>query len=170
MNEARIAEIERQLAELPAGYLVYKNIKGKAQPYLQRMENGRTVSKYIKIAEREEILRKMALKKTLQEELKKLRTVNASTAFAAGSTEVEEDPFRTHVIRGDELLKLTSSVREYQKRDCFSRLHKFVYGKYPGKVCLLYGLRRTGKTTLLFQMLNDLSPEERSRVSLCVSG
>ena len=123
MNEARIAEIERQLAELPAGYLVYKNIKGKAQPYLQRMENGRTVSKYIKIAEREEILRKMVLKKTLQEELKKLRTVNASTAFAAGSTEVEEDPFRTHVIRGDELLKMTSSVREYQKRDCFSRLH-----------------------------------------------
>ena len=140
MNEARIAEIERQLAELPAGYLVYKNIKGKAQPYLQRMENGRTVSKYIKIAEREEILRKMALKKALQEELKKL-----------------------HVIRGDELLKMTSSVREYQKRDCFSRLHKFVYGKYPGKVCLLYGLRRTGKTTLLFQMLNDLSPEERSK-------
>ena len=163
MNEARIAEIERQLAELPAGYLVYKNIKGKAQPYLQRMENGRTVSKYIKIAEREEILRKMALKKTLQEELKKLRTVNASMAFAAGSADVEEDPFRTHVIRGDELLKMTSSVREYQKRDCFSRLHKFVYGKYPGKVCLLYGLRRTGKTTLLFQMLNDLSPEERSK-------
>ena len=72
-NETRIAEIERQLTELPAGYLVYKKIKGKEQPYLQWMENGRTVSKYIKISEREEVLRKIALKKSLQEELKILR-------------------------------------------------------------------------------------------------
>ena len=118
MNEARIAEIERQLAEMPAGYLVYKKIKGKAQPYLQWTENGRTVSKYIKIAEREEVLRTMALKKTLQEELKKLRSGNPSMAAASMSEETMAEPFCTHVLRGNELLMLTSSVKEYRKRDC----------------------------------------------------
>ena len=163
MNEARIAEIERQLAEMPAGYLVYKKIKGKAQPYLQWTENGRTVSKYIKIAEREEVLRTMALKKTLQEELKKLRSGNPSMTAASMSEETMAEPFRTHVLRGNELLMLTSSVKEYRKRDCYSALNKFVHGNYLGKVCLLYGLRRTGKTTLLFQIANDLSSEELSR-------
>ena len=163
MNEERIAEIERQLAEMPAGYLVYKKIKGKDQPYLQWMENGRTVSKYIKIAEREEMLRKMALKKTLQEELKKLRSGNPSMAAASMPKETVAEPFRTHVLRGNELLMLTSSVKEYRKRDCYSMLNKFVHGNYPGKVCLLYGLRRTGKTTLLFQIANNLSSEDLSR-------
>ena len=79
MDETRIAEIERQLAELPVGYLVYKKIKGKSQPYLQWTENGHTVSKYIKIAEREEMLRKITLRKTLQAELKKQKAVNQET-------------------------------------------------------------------------------------------
>ncbi len=161
MNEARIAEIERQLAELPVGYLVYKKIKGKEQPYLQWTENGRTVSKYIKVAEREEMLRKITMKKTLQEELKKLRSGHSPAAAAGVSAEMETEPFRTHVLRGDELLMLTSSVKDYRKRECFSLLHKFARGNYPGKVCLLYGLRRTGKTTLLFQLVNELSSEER---------
>ena len=163
MDETRIAEIERQLAELPAGYLVYKNIKGKAQPYLQWTENGHTVSKYVRIAEREEVFRKISLKRDLQEELKKLRAMNLSMSAADMSAQTGADPFRTRVTRGDELLMLTSSIRDYQKRDCFSLLRKYVYGSFPGKVCLLYGLRRTGKTTLLFQMINDLSPEELSR-------
>ncbi len=163
MNEPRIAEIERQLEELPVGYLVYKKIKGKSQPYLQWTENGHTVSKYIKIAEREEIFRKITLRKTLQAELKKLKAVNPSTPSLGVSTEPETDYFHTHVLRGEELLMMTSSVKGYHKRDCFSLLHKYVRGNYPGKVCLLYGLRRTGKTTLLFQMVNELSYEELSQ-------
>ena len=36
----RIAEIERQLMDLPKGRVFYKTIKGKEQPYLQWSENG----------------------------------------------------------------------------------------------------------------------------------
>ena len=113
--------------------------------------------------EKEEVFRKISLKKSLQEELKKLRAMNLSTAAAGETTQTEAVSFRTHVLRGNELLMLTSSVKEYRKRDCYSMLNKFVHGNYPGKVCLLYGLRRTGKTTLLFQTANDLSSEELSR-------
>lgn len=64
--------------------------------------------------------------------------------------------FHTNVVTGTGLQALANSVAKYGKRDCFSTLQKFVAGSYDGKICILYGLRRTGKTTLLFQMLSDL--------------
>lgn len=55
----RIAEIEKQLNLLPMGKLTYKTIKGKEQPYLQRSENGKTVSHYIKVAERDAVFQQL---------------------------------------------------------------------------------------------------------------
>lgn len=69
--------------------------------------------------------------------------------------------FHTNVVTGAGLQALANSVAKYGKRDCFSTLQKFVAGSYDGKICILYGLRRTGKTTLLFQMLSEL-PIERT--------
>lgn len=69
--------------------------------------------------------------------------------------------FHTNVVTGTGLQALANSVAKYGKRDCFSTLQKFVAGSYDGKICILYGLRRTGKTTLLFQMLSEL-PIERT--------
>ena len=69
--------------------------------------------------------------------------------------------FHTNVVTGTGLQALANSVAKYGKRDCFSTLQKFVAGSYGGKICILYGLRRTGKTTLLFQMLSEL-PIERT--------
>ena len=69
--------------------------------------------------------------------------------------------FHTNVVTGTGLQALANSVAKYGKRDCFSTLQKFVNGSYDGKICILYGLRRTGKTTLLFQMLSEL-PIERT--------
>ena len=62
--------------------------------------------------------------------------------------------FYTNVITGMSLRALISSVKKCDKRDCFSTLQKFVTGSYDGKICILYGLRRTGKTTLLLQMIS----------------
>ena len=61
---------------------------------------------------------------------------------------------------------MTNSVAKYGKRDCFSTLQKFVAGSYDGKICILYGLRRTGKTTLLFQMLSDLPIEKTAYIKV----
>ena len=69
--------------------------------------------------------------------------------------------FHTNVVTGTGLQALANSVAKYGKRNCFSTLQKFVTGSYDGKICILYGLRRTGKTTLLFQMLSEL-PIERT--------
>ena len=74
--------------------------------------------------------------------------------------------FYTNVVTGTGLRALANSVAKYGKRNCFSTLQKFVTGSYDGKICILYGLRRTGKTTLLFQMLSELPIEKTAYIKV----
>lgn len=74
--------------------------------------------------------------------------------------------FHTNVVTGTGLQALANSVAKYGKRDCFRTLQKFVAGSYDGKICILYGLRRTGKTTLLFQMLSELPIEKTAYIKV----
>lgn len=74
--------------------------------------------------------------------------------------------FYTNVVTGMGLQALANSVAKYGKRNCFSTLQKFVTGSYDGKICILYGLRRTGKTTLLFQMLSELPIEKTAYIKV----
>lgn len=74
--------------------------------------------------------------------------------------------FHTNVVTSTGLQALANSVAKYGKRDCFSTLQKFVAGSYGGKICILYGLRRTGKTTLLFQMLSELPIEKTAYIKV----
>ena len=74
--------------------------------------------------------------------------------------------FHTNVVTGAGLQALANSVAKYGKRNCFSTLQKFVNGSYDGKICILYGLRRTGKTTLLFQMLSELPIEKTAYIKV----
>ena len=78
----RIKEIEDQLTRLPVGTVVYKTINGKKQPYLQWRENGKTVSKYIKIDDRENTLAEAELRRQLSEELKQLKSSVSGMAFS----------------------------------------------------------------------------------------
>ena len=51
-----------------------------------------------------------------------------------------------------------------QKRDCFSDVYNYLTSKDPqAKVCVLYGLRRTGKTVIMRQSALSLSEEEQKK-------
>lgn len=69
----------------------------------------------------------------------------------------KEVSFNTNVVLGDDLSLLTDGVNKYKKRYCFDYLMNYIKNDYRGKVCILYGLRRTGKTTLLFQLLRSIN-------------
>lgn len=158
-NEAmfrRIKEIEDQLAGLPVGTVVYKMINGKKQPYLQWRENGKTVSKYIKIDDRENTLAEVELRRQLSEELKQLKSSVSGMAFP------QLPSYKTNIVYGEDLERLIAGVKKFKKRDCYRLLNRYLTGEMYGRVCVLYGLRRTGKTTLLFQAINDLSDEDRT--------
>ena len=94
----------------------------------------------------------------------KLESYGQPVVTAAVPSQIPE--FYTNVVTGAGLQALANSVAKYGKRDCFSTLQKFVAGSYDGKICILYGLRRTGKTTLLFQMLSELPIEKTAYIKV----
>ena len=154
-TQERITEIEKQLLLLPAGTLTYKTIKGNEQPYLQWSERGKTISRYIKIAEREHIFQQLELREKLLDELRHLKEQPQHQVLAQSVP-----AYRTNVITGYDLKELILPAQKLRKRDCFKRLNKYMTGDFAGKVCLLYGLRRTGKTTLLLQAINELTDDQ----------
>lgn len=74
--------------------------------------------------------------------------------------------FNTSVVIGAGLQALVSPVLKYKKRECFSLLQQFITKEIVGKVCILYGLRRTGKTTMLFQMINELPLDQTAYIKV----
>ena len=154
----RSIAIEQEIERLPKGKIFYKKIKGKEQPYLQWSENGKAMTKYVKVNERERIFEQLERRERLLDELESLRNAPDELSYAS-----ENHSFKTNVIYGVGLGELTRGVEGFQKRDCYGKLWRFVQSESTGKVCILYGLRRTGKTTILFQLLNDLEESRKQK-------
>lgn len=61
-----------------------------------------------------------------------------------------------------------------EKRDCYSDLKKYMdtYELHYGKLCALYGLRRTGKTVMMKQCISEMPVEEKEKSAyiLCLQG
>lgn len=50
-----------------------------------------------------------------------------------------------------------------QKRDCLKELKGYLFKKSSFRICIFYGLRRTGKTVLLKQTLLSLNESEHKK-------
>ena len=146
-----ITNLEKQISELPAGYISRKIINGKERFYLQWNDSGKVKSKYIK--------NKIALRRDLQAKLNEIKT---SSGYI-NKPKIEDAVFETKVTFGDNLSVFASATREYKKRDCYNQIEKYIYGKTEDKVCVVYGLRRTGKTTLIKQALLSMKADDLSR-------
>ena len=157
----RIQELEREIAVLPQGTINIKKINGKQQPYLQWTENGKSKSKYIKVKEREQIFAGVERRKQLQEELREWKELYTREATPAA----EEIKFETSVVAGQRLLAMTKGVKNWQERDCFGQLQQFLESDETDRVCLVFGLRRTGKTTMLRQAVLKMSSEQASKTA-----
>ena len=67
--------------------------------------------------------------------------------------------FSCNVLYGGDLKEMISIAEGFDKRDCYHQIEEYIYGKQSDKVCLLYGLRRTGKTTMLRQLISGMEPD-----------
>ncbi len=157
----RIKELEREIAVLPQGTINIKKINGKQQPYLQWTENGKSKSKYIKVKDREQIFAGVERRKQLQEELRELKELCSEEPVQM----VEETKFETSVVTGQRLLAMTKGVKKWQERDCFQQLQQFLESDETDRVCLVFGLRRTGKTTMLRQAVLKMTSEQASKTA-----
>lgn len=145
--------MEKRIQELPAGYISKKNIKGNTQYYRQWKENGKLKSKYIKADELDTIREQIEERKKCEEELKVLQERYPMTVG-------EDITYETNVLYGEELLDMVEPTRKFQKRDIYEQIQQYIYGPERTRVCAVYGLRRTGKTTMLYQAIADMSPED----------
>ncbi|MBQ3462590.1 MAG: AAA family ATPase [Clostridia bacterium] len=157
----RIKVLQEEISQLPKGYISQKNIQGKTRYYLQWSENGKKKSKYIKDGELEHLREQIEHRKALQEELKELQNRQNSTVKMSGiDLECE-----TNITVGRALLAMTKGVAEWERRDCYEQLQDYLHSKETDRVCLIYGLRRTGKTTMLRQAVSDLSESEFNKAA-----
>lgn len=73
--------------------------------------------------------------------------------------------FKTKVIVGNRLKSLVSITRNYKKRECIQILRDYIFKDIDDKVFILYGLRRTGKTTLIRQIILELSESDFNKAA-----
>ena len=74
--------------------------------------------------------------------------------------------FETNVVMGAGLGALVEAADGFEKRDCFAQLEQFIHSKVSGKICILYGLRRTGKSIMLLQMIRELPFEKTAYIKI----
>lgn len=153
---ARMAEIEREIAVLPAGGVSKKNVHGKVYYYHRITQNGKRMEKYVKADEADELISNIEKRKKLEKELKKLKQCMPKE---------KNLDFKTKVLVGDRLKSLVSITRNYKKRECIQMLRDYIFEDIADKVFILYGLRRTGKTTLIRQIILELSESDFNKAA-----
>ena len=79
------------------------------------------------------------------------------------------DNFHTNVMIGNQLNSSIELVKKFKKRECYTFLKQYLDEDYRGRICILYGLRRTGKTTLLFQAISELPLNKTAYIKVTTS-
>lgn len=150
-------KIKARIAELPVGYISEKNIRGKKQYYLQWREDGKLKSKYIRTDDVETIRKQIEERKELEKRLKDMIIRYPKR----GEVVMYETPVRI----GKDLDIYMEQVKGKKKRYVYKTVNKYLYGDDYTKVCAIYGLRRTGKTTMIFQAIADMSEDDFAKTA-----
>ena len=164
MSRDQIEALEMEIAALPAGYISRKTINGKVKLYHQWTENGKKRSKYLDDQTAEQLQRLIDRRRELQQQLKTAKALLPKGTPARKASKADHE-FKTTVSIGNALARFVKPVAEYRRRDGYQELEKYLYQESFGKVFILYGLRRTGKTTLIRQAIAAMKPEDFGRTA-----
>ena len=160
MTELQKNEMLKALAELPKGYVSRKVIRGRETFYHQWKEAGKVKSRYLKAAEVEQFREQVRRRHAIQEML-----LSAGVEVDEKVRREAESGFETDVKTGDALRQFAAGVAGWEKRDALASILRYLRGETIDRVMIVYGLRRTGKTTMLKQAILDLSPEEFAKAA-----
>lgn len=151
--------LEDKIDDLPSGYLTTKNIKGRDYTYYRYYLNNKRLEKYVNEEEKEKLSKQIKIRKELETQYKDL------------IKEIDEYQKHLNLISinsylriGEDLKRYVNPVKEFKKRKCYSKLQNYIYGNSE-KVFVLFGLRRTGKTTLIRQIINEMDEETFSKTA-----
>lgn len=155
-----LMELEERLAELPKGSVCRKVIYDKERFYLQWREGTKIRSKYLNPDEVEKTRAAVEERRAIDKQIKSIIAQIKVPASVNGSP-----VYKMRVVTGDTLRNLIRTTAQPQKRDCFASLEKFLYSAPTPRICSVYGLRRTGKTTLLHQLIGNMTPDNFNKAA-----
>jgi len=164
MTKQEMQALQERIDKLPKGGITHRMINGKSYAYLQWRENGKQRSRTLSADEETVLIAQIEERKRLQAVLKEaeaaaVKTQGAAEGKAGRVSYDSEAPFRCLFRAGDELYRFALVTKEWKKRECFQRLHDYIYGNMTDRVFILYGLRRTGKTTMIRQLIADMDQD-----------
>lgn len=155
MTRNEYENIISEIETLPSGGITYKKINGKEYAYYQWREDGKQHSRRTKEEELQELTKQIEHRKDLENQIKDI--------VLQEDEKKESHQFRCVVRIGKELERFVKPVEKWRKRECYQKLHDYVYSDMHDRVYILYGLRRTGKTTLIRQMISDMDAAMRDK-------
>lgn len=158
MSNEEYRQIAEEIASLPSGGITYKKINGKEYAYYQWRENGKQRSRRAKDDELELLTIQIERRKNLQSLLR-------YAELFTGKTFEPEYRFHCAVRMGKNLDNFVKPVAEWEKRECYGQLENYIYGDIHDRVFILYGLRRTGKTTLIRQLISGMDAETKNKTA-----
>lgn len=141
----------KKIASLTSGGMTVKKIRnsktGKEYVYnvYQYRENGKQKSIYLKDDEAEK------LTNLINEQKDSTEKKDTSTVHSE---------YVADVIIGKDLKNMVESVKDFKKREIIKQLENYVSGNEFNRVFILYGLRRTGKTTMIKQVISEMKTEQ----------
>ena len=163
MNK-EIEKLQKEIDKLPAGGVTKKKINNTYYFYHQWKDaTGKRHYDLVTEAEFADLKAQIEKRRELEKRLKAYQKEILLKAPAPADKGVLSLNLNSNAMLGEQLSAMAEQALEYEKRDCYEILKNYVYGRESDKVCLIYGLRRTGKTTLIRQLLLDMNPEELSK-------
>ena len=144
------------------GGITFKTINGKRYAYYQWTENGKQHSRRVKDDEFVELAAKIATEKAKKNSSRNIQQLMVAEKIASYSAKPE---FKTDIKIGAQLTRFLEPVMKWKKRESFSALHDYIYGENNDRVLILYGLRRTGKTTLIRQLIGEMSADTQQKTA-----
>ena len=154
LSAEELSRYEAELEKLPMGSISCKKIAGKSRYYRQWVEDGRTKSVYLKESEVENVRRQIERRREL---IKLLRPYGVAKKRVA----IRDLSIKT----GRELSDWADFVSGWDFRDVFPDIVKFLRWPAESKVLIVFGIRRTGKTTMLQQAVRALTREEFAKAA-----
>lgn len=155
MTNEEYKKLIAEMETLPSGGITYKKINGKEYAYYQWREGGKQRSRRTKDEELEELSRQIERRKEIYNLIKGLEIKDKEKK--------ETHSFRCVIRTGNELERFVKPVATWVKRECYQQLYDYIYGEVQDRVYILYGLRRTGKTTLIRQIISEMDASMRRK-------
>lgn len=159
----QIAGMDEEINALPRGSISAKKVNGHIYYYHRWYEGKTKKERFIPEEELAQLRAQIEQRKALQaqrRELKKLLPTAPKTVLKEDAAE-----YITIARRGPALRAFMAPALKYRRRECYSRLKEYVFGPQLDRVFVLYGLRRTGKTTMIRQVLADMDEEMLNRTA-----